>query len=88
VIVRVLDEGQYDVPEADAPALAALDVELEAAIDAGDDARYREALAKVLAEVRSKGVAIDEHRITASDLAVPNETMDLNDVHKLLSSEE
>jgi hypothetical protein len=88
VIVRVLDEGQYDVPESDAKALEALDVELEAAIDAGDEPRYHEVLAKVLAEVRAKGVAIDEHRITASDLALPNETMDLNDVHKLLASEE
>ena len=51
MIVRILGEGRYDVPDADLPAIEQLDAQLVDAMDRGDEAafaRYRTDLAAKL----------------------------------------
>jgi len=59
VIVRILGEGQYDLSDDAASALNDLDAEVEAAIEAGDESAFRQALASLLDGVRTAGVPTD-----------------------------
>ncbi len=47
MIIRVLGEGQFDVPDAELEELNVLDVALQDAIDAGDTEAFRSALAAI-----------------------------------------
>ena len=40
MIVRILGEGRYDVPDADMPAIEQLDAQLTDALDRGDEAEF------------------------------------------------
>ena len=57
VIVRILGEGQFDVPEDALTRLNALDAAVEAAVEAGDEAAFTSALAALLDGVRTSGCA-------------------------------
>ena len=58
MIVRILGEGQYTVPDERREALGKLDDALAEAVDQGDQVRFAEALAALTTEVRSSGVAL------------------------------
>jgi hypothetical protein len=87
VIVRILGEGQYDLSEDAVAALNDLDAEVEAAIDAGDDAGFRSALAQLLDGVRTAGVAHDADSLEPSDLILPMADATLAEVKDMLSDE-
>ena len=70
MIVRILGEGQYTVPEDHRAALAKLDDAIADAVDQGDEDRF-EALAALAAEVRSSGEALADDAFAPSDLVVP-----------------
>ena len=59
VIVRILAEGQYDVPEDALERLNELDAAVEAAVEAGDEAALTTALAALHDAVRSAGAGHD-----------------------------
>jgi hypothetical protein len=71
MIVRILGEGQFDVPEGDRAALDRLDVALNAAVEGDDEGVFSSALAALIAEVRSVGTELPPDSFTASDLVVP-----------------
>ncbi|MEJ7741967.1 MAG: hypothetical protein WKF73_05110 [Nocardioidaceae bacterium] len=52
MIIRILSEGQFDVPDSEVDKLNELDSALESAIDSGDDDAFRDALAQLLGRVR------------------------------------
>ena len=52
VIVRIMGEGQFEVADADLDVLNALDRELEAAVEAGDEAEFAARCATLLDAVR------------------------------------
>ena len=87
MIVRILGEGQLDVPDGEVSRLNELDNELAAAIDAGDEPRFRSALAALLGRVREVGTALPDDALTPSDLVLPAADTDLEDVRALLSDE-
>ena len=87
MIVRILGEGQLDVPDGEVSRLNELDNELAAAIDAGDEPRFRSALAALLGRVREVGTALPDDALTPSDLVLPAAGTDLEDVRALLSDE-
>ncbi len=63
MIVRILGEGQYTVPDDQRPELEKLDDAIADAVDGGDEARFGEALAALTAAVRSAGVAVADDRV-------------------------
>lgn len=71
MIVRILSEGQYDVPEAEVDGLNALDDTVHAAINAGDQVAFTQALGALLDEVRRVGGAVDDEDIKTSDAILP-----------------
>jgi len=87
VIVRILSEGQYELAESQIAPLDALDQELMAALDAGDETAFNDALSRLLARVRSEGTPVPADRFVPSDLALPHESTSLAEVRELLASE-
>ncbi len=59
MIVRILGEGRYDVPEADLPAIEQLDGELVDALERDDENEFNGALIDLIGEVRHSGVLLD-----------------------------
>jgi hypothetical protein len=71
VIVRIATEGQYRLADDHAAELDELDDELVAAVEAGDERRYRELFEQMLELVRSAGEALDVDELAESDLILP-----------------
>lgn len=87
MIVRILGEGQYDVPDSELDRLNQLDAAVEAAVDAGDEAAFGTALAELLAGVRQSGVPHAVDGLEASDLILPGPDATLAEVGELLTDE-
>jgi hypothetical protein len=87
VIVRILGEGQYDLSDDAVSALNDLDAEVEAAIEAGDEDSFGEALASLLDGVRTAGVPHDADSLAASDLILPMADATLHEVRDMLSGD-
>ena len=85
MIVRILGEGQYTVPDERRDALGKLDDAVAEAVDRGDQARFTEALAALTAEVRSSGVALADDAFAPSDLVVPFTDSSLEETRALLA---
>ena len=87
MIMRILGEGQFEVADHTLEALNALDNELQAAVDAGDEAAFRDALAAVLALVREVGERVPDDHLGPSELVLPAAESTLEEVRALLSDE-
>lgn len=83
IVVRIHGEDQYRLPAAGRPELDAIDAELTAAIQRGEDAAYRACLAKLLAFVR-RGERSDDRRMP-SQLVLPSEDMSLGEARRMLA---
>jgi hypothetical protein len=87
VIVRILGEGQLEVPDSAAAELNELDRELEAAVEQGNEAAFGPALAALLAKVRQVGSPAEADELRPSALIIPHEDATMADVRKLLTDE-
>ncbi|HEY7042838.1 MAG TPA: hypothetical protein VH419_04125 [Nocardioidaceae bacterium] len=87
MIIRILSEGQYDVPDDDLDALNELDSELEAAVESGDEATFGSALGALLDRVRSSGEDVAVDALVPSDLVLPHAGATIAEVRDLLSDE-
>ena len=87
MIVRILGEGQFEVPDKAVGGLDRLDHELVRAVDAGDAAGFARTLEALLAGVRTQGRPVSAEHLGASDLVVPHPGATLEEVRKLLSGE-
>jgi hypothetical protein len=87
VIVRILGEGQLNVPEGELDSLNALDDELQSAVEGDDDERFTQALVALLARVREVGNPLPVEEIVPSDLVLPSPDASLAEVRALLGDE-
>lgn len=87
MIVRILGEGQLEIPESAVGALNELDRALEAAVDAGDDAAFRPALAALVARVREVGSPVSADDLRPSGLIIPRPDATMAEVRGLLTDE-
>lgn len=55
MIVRILGEGQYRIPDDQIATVQEVDKGLEAAVDANDEAAFSTALGKLVATIRELG---------------------------------
>jgi len=85
MIIRILGDGQYLVPDSQRPGLDAHEEVLSAALDSGDEAGFAAALAGLLAEVRAAGERVDELVPPVSDLVLPADGSALAEVAALLA---
>jgi hypothetical protein len=87
VIVRILGEGQFRVDDAAAADLNRLDADLETAVEHSDEAAFADALAHLLAQVRSVGSPLPPDMLESSDLILPHQDSSMDEVRKLLTDE-
>jgi hypothetical protein len=85
MIVRILGEGQWEVPDEAMGGLNALDDEVEQAVKAGDQPGLTKALAALLNEVRSLGTLVPDDQLADSDLILPDVDSSIADVEGLLA---
>ena len=85
MIVRILGEGQWEVPDDALGGLNALDDEVEQAVKAGDQPALTKALAALLNEVRSLGTLVPDDQLADSDLILPDVDSSVADVEGLLA---
>jgi hypothetical protein len=87
VIVRILEDGQYELAGSAGPTLDALDHELEQAIAAGDEPAFAAALAALVHEVHRSAQRLGADVIVPSDLTVPAAGSSLDEVRRLLAGD-
>jgi hypothetical protein len=87
MIVRILGEGQLEVPESAVAELNQLDSDLEGAVERNDEAAFHAALHALLARLREVGSPADPDTLEPSGLIVPQEDATMAEVHKLLADE-
>jgi hypothetical protein len=87
VILRILEEGQYEVTDELVTELNALDEEIVAAIESGDEARFESALEALLARVREGGGPVPDDFLGASELVLPGPGYSLAEVRSMLGEE-
>ncbi len=85
MIVRILGEGQRRVDDAHADLLNGLDSGLERAVESGDEAAFRSALADLLAQVRTLGEPLPAEELVESDALLPAEDATLQEVREMLT---
>jgi hypothetical protein len=71
VIVRISGEGQFRLPDEDAERLNELDNRAVRAVEAGDQAGFRELWSQMLDLVASDGQALDGEELAESDVILP-----------------
>jgi PspAA-like protein len=87
VIIRILGEGQLEIPAEAMEELNALDDSLTTAIDSDDEEAFRTGLSQLLAGVRAKGSALADDYLGPSDLVLPGEDATVEEVKELLTDE-
>ncbi|MHB1726504.1 MAG: PspA-associated protein PspAA [Acidimicrobiales bacterium] len=88
MIVRILGEGQFLVPESERASLESLDQVVADAVDHGDEAAFGPALAKLVAAVRQAGTALADAAPAPSDLVLPFSDASLAEMKRLLDDVE
>jgi hypothetical protein len=71
MIVRISGEGQYELDDDVAERLNELDNAAVAAVEAGDEARFAELFAQIVAVVRGEGTPLADDDLRGSDVIVP-----------------
>jgi len=87
MIVRILGEGQLDVPAGSLDELSRLDVAVQAACGAEDSVAFGDAFTALLAQVRAVGTQRPDGAIEPSDLVLPSADASLAEVKELVTEE-
>lgn len=87
MIVRILEDDQYDVADTEVDALNRLDEELQRAVDAGDEHAFGAALSALLGRVREVGTKLPADTLVPSDVLLPPDDAALAEVAETLHEE-
>jgi hypothetical protein len=87
MIVRIFSEDQYRLPETALDRMNELDNACVAAVEAGDDNRFRACYDELLALVRSEGEALDDDELTGSDLMLPPADITMDEAREEFTGE-
>jgi hypothetical protein len=87
VIVRIMGEGQLRLDAGSLDDLNRLDDELGAAIESGDDERFRAALVALLDAVRAAGTPVADEELVDSDLVLPYAEAHVDEVRAMLTDD-
>lgn len=87
MIVRILEEGQLELPAAALDELNALDDELIAAVESGDDGRFASALSGLLSRVREVGTPVPLDHLGPSEIFLPAAEATLAEVKGFLADD-
>ncbi len=85
MIVRILGEAQYDIPDEERDTLGSLDAAVTKTVDNGDSDAFARALADLTAAVRRLGTPLTVDDFAPSDLVVPFPDATLEETKVLLT---
>ena len=88
MIVRILNEGQWELSADAVTALNPLDDAVEQAVTADNADQLTAALHQLLDQVRTSGRRVPDEALEDSDLILPASDSTLDDVRQLLSESE
>jgi len=87
MIVRILGDGQYELPENMGSEFERLDNHLIAHVEDGDEEAFRRELAELIGIVQ-QGSEVPDDDFRPSDAVLPSPNASLADVQELLSEEQ
>ncbi|MFF0432577.1 hypothetical protein ACFYU9_10195 [Streptomyces sp. NPDC004327] len=87
MIVRIMGEGQVSLADSHFAELNALDDELLAEMESGDEAGFRRTLGALLDKVRELGTPLPDDALEPSELILPSPDAALDEVREMLSGE-
>ncbi|HKF88858.1 MAG TPA: hypothetical protein VKB85_12405 [Propionibacteriaceae bacterium] len=85
MIVRILNEGQWELSEEAVRDLNSLDDAVDKAVASGDQGQLASALQALLSRVRSTGTVVPDDELRDSDLILPDADSTVEDVRALLT---
>lgn len=88
MIVRILEEGQLELPASALDELNTLDDDLMVAVEKGDEAGFQKALAALLGRVRQLGTPVPDDYLGPSEVFLPAGHASLEEVRHLLAEDE
>ena len=87
MIVRILTEGQFNLPGAHLDELNDIDNQLVEVVEQEDRAEFERMLKKLLDVVRDNGTAVPIDEIVESDLVLPEPDITLEEAAELFTGE-
>ena len=87
MIVRILTEGQFNLPGAHLDDLNDIDNQLVEVVENEDRAEFERLLKKMLDLVREKGTSVPMDEIVESDLVLPAPDITLEEAGELFTGE-
>lgn len=87
MIVRIMGEGQRDVPEEALDQLNALDLRAEAAVEDGDQTAFTAALLELHEAVRLLGTTVPDDVLVPSDVVLPPADIAVAEVRALFEGD-
>ncbi|MDP8930391.1 MAG: hypothetical protein M3O70_17935 [Actinomycetota bacterium] len=87
MILRIMEEGQYELSDENVDHLNEFDDELIAAIEAGDEDAFRHALVALHRRVHEIGQPLPPDHLGPSELVLPPADATLDEVRGLLGEE-
>jgi hypothetical protein len=87
MIVRIMGEGQFEIPDGHVEELNRLDQDLQKAVDADDEDRFRTALQGLLASCRTAATELPDDYLGPSDLVLPGPDATIDEVKEILGDE-
>lgn len=85
MIIRIMGEGQWDVPDSVLHELNGIDSQVEHAVATGSQDELTTALTHLVTTLRTQGHQVPDDQILDSDLIVPDETATVEEVSRLLA---
>ncbi len=87
MIVRIATEGQFELSQADYEAVNDLDNQCVEAVEAGDEARFKELFAQLMETVRAKGRKLGDDELRESDVILPPADTDIEEAKQEFTGE-
>jgi len=79
VIVRIATEDQFEIAEDCFDEINSIDNEVVAAVEAGDEARFKETFARLIELVRSRGKIVEDDDLRESQVIIPPSDISLEE---------
>lgn len=87
MIVRISNEGQYEVSDEDAAGLNELDNKAVASCEASDEQAFRDVFGRLLDYVRTKGHPVGADELVGSDIILPPSDVSLEEARREFQGE-
>lgn len=87
MIIRISEEGQYQVPGSLFDELNAIDNRIVDLVAGGNEAEFKAELAKLLKTIRSHGKKLEDGDIRESDVIVPPADLTIDEARHIFTGE-